>query len=248
VDIDFQQHVTEAVREMARQDGLTGTVDRAVQMCVDSIRHCDMAGASLIEGTTIRTLAASSESLVEVDELQYRLKEGPCYDAVQHDEVVTAGDLATDARWPRWGSQLTARTGLHASMSFRLFTTARVFGVLNLYSAQPYGFDADDVLDGHVVAAMVAAAVAASLKESQLTQALESRTVIGQATGILMERFGLDAETAFSVIRRVSQTHNVKISALAAGLVQGDPLPGSRSAVQESDPTDEEADPAESAG
>lgn len=67
--------------------------------------------------------------------------------------------------------------------------------------------------------------MASSKKEAQLTEALESRTLIGQATGILMERFGLDSDTAFGVLRRLSQTHNIKVVTLAADLVDHGRLP-----------------------
>jgi GAF domain-containing protein len=227
VDSEFAHDVSDAVRDLASGDDIETTVEGAVRVCVEIVEHCDMAGVSVIEKSGIRTLSASSETLREVDEIQYRLREGPCFDALRHDETVTANDLSSDPRWPRWGARLAERTGLHSSMSFRLFTASGAFGVLNMYSKRPYGFDAGDVLDGHVVAAMVAVAVAASLKEEQLLHGLHTRTVIGQATGILMERFGLDAEAAFAVMRRLSQTHNVKISALAADLVEHGRLPAS---------------------
>jgi AmiR/NasT family two-component response regulator len=71
-----------------------------------------------------------------------------------------------------------------------------------------------------VLAAHTSVVLAANLKEEQLHRALESRTVIGQATGRLIERFGLDADQAFAVMRRVSQDHNIKIYALAQHLVE----------------------------
>jgi AmiR/NasT family two-component response regulator len=78
---------------------------------------------------------------------------------------------------------------------------------------------------GYVVAAHTAVAVANRREVQQLHEALESRTVIGQATGILMERFGLDSDAAFGVLRRLSQTHNIKIHSLAGDLVAHGQLP-----------------------
>jgi transcriptional regulator with GAF, ATPase, and Fis domain len=225
VDLDFGAHVAEAVREMSGRDGLEKTVDRAVQMCMESLPHCDMAGVSVIRDGAVETLAATDENLRDVDDLQFVLHEGPCFDALRREEVVTSLDLSDDERWPSWGPQLSARTGMRSSMSFRLFTTHRSLGVLNLYSGKPSAFGHEDVIEGHILAAMTAASVAASLKEAQLQQALESRTVIGQATGMLMERFGLDPEAAFSVIRRLSQTHNIKIHSVATEMVRTGRLP-----------------------
>lgn len=56
--------------------------------------------------------------------------------------------------------------------------------------------------DGQVLAAHAAAAVANSLTEHQLHAALATRAVIGQATGILIERFGISPDAAFGVLRR----------------------------------------------
>jgi transcriptional regulator with GAF, ATPase, and Fis domain len=225
MDLDFHTYVADAVREMSSRSSVGRTVERAVQMCIETVEHCDMAGASLISDGAIRTLAASDENLREIDELQYGLREGPCFDALRNEEVVTSFDLSNDVRWPSWGPQLSERTGMHSSMSFRLFTTKDSFGVLNMYSASISAFGHEEVLEGHVLAAMTAVSVAASIKEEQLQRALESRTVIGQATGMLMERFGINADAAFSVIRRMSQAHNIKIHTLASDMVETGSLP-----------------------
>jgi GAF domain-containing protein len=218
--------VADAIREMASSATLAETVERAVRMCVDLIDACDMAGVSVIDSTRVRTLAASSDQLRAIDDLQFELREGPCYDALRREEPVTTNDLATDERWPHWGSLVSERTGVHASMSYRLFTSRDALGSLNMYSALPAAFGHQDAVQGYVLAAHAAAAIAASRKEAQLTQALESRTLIGQATGILMERFSLDPEAAFGVLRRISQTNNIKVATLAGDLVAHGRLPG----------------------
>jgi GAF domain-containing protein len=204
---------------------LTETLDRAVQTCVAVIDHCDMAAISVAKSGRVRTLAASNELLRIIDDLQFQLHEGACFDALAGQDAVTATDLATDPRWPRWGTLVSERTGLHASLSFRLAFQDAALGTLNLYSETPASFIHQDAVLGHVVAAHTAAAVAQTRQVEQLTQALESRTVIGQATGILMERFGLDAEASFGVLRRISQANNTKIASLAMDLVAHGRLP-----------------------
>jgi AmiR/NasT family two-component response regulator len=61
-------------------------------------------------------------------------------------------------------------------------------------------------------------------RENLLT-ALDARTLIGQAQGILMERFGIDADRAFGVLRRYSQARNVKLRVVAEELVSQRSLP-----------------------
>jgi hypothetical protein len=52
-----------------------------------------------------------------------------------------------------------------------------------------------------------------------LELALEHRTVLGQATGIVMERYGLSAEQAWEKLAQASQHTNRKVYLLASELV-----------------------------
>jgi GAF domain-containing protein len=225
MDESFNRLVASAVREMAEEPTLAATVDRAVHMCTHAMRGCDMVGISVIEGGQIRTVAASNEILRQIDQWQFELGEGPCYDALRNDETVTSNDLAHDDRWPVYGQRLAQETGIHSSVSYRLFTNGDSLGAMNAYALAPSAFSHQDVAQGQALAAHAAAALASSLKEHQLQQALESRTVIGQATGMLMERFGLDADAAFGALRRISQNRNIKLHALAERLVTTGRIP-----------------------
>jgi len=217
--------IVDAALELASAPTVTETLERAVKVCEGVVSHCDMAGISVTHGGRVRTRAASTQELRTIDDLQFLIHEGPCYDVLSVDGPVTANDLATDERWPRWGKLVSARTGAHASMSYRLFTEQDQLGALNMYSTRPAAFGHQDLRDGYLVAAYAAAAVGSRMKEAQLTTALESRTLIGQATGILMERFDLSAEAAFGLLRRISQTKNIKVVTLAQGLVEHGWLP-----------------------
>jgi GAF domain-containing protein len=222
---DFDIDVAAAAREMAEEASVLATLERAVRMCVETVPHCDLAGICVAEHGRVETLAASTPELKLIDELQFELGEGPCVDSLRQDETVTANDLATDPRWPRWGTMVSEQVGVRASLSYRLFTSREVLGALTLYSREAGAFDHDNLAEGYVLAAHAAVALTSSVKEAQLTHALERRTVIGQATGMLMERFGLDADAAFGVLRRLSQTQNIKVVDLAAELVQRRRLP-----------------------
>jgi len=123
---------------------------------------------------------------------------------------------------------MTLELGVRSSISFRLFAAQRSsWGALNVYSLTPHAFDDDDVIHGQTIAAMVGVVLARSIHEHQLAEALETRTLIGQATGILMERFQLDADVCFNILRRLSQQNNIKLRDIAAQLVETRRLPGS---------------------
>jgi len=158
--------------------------------------------------------------LRRIDELQFELKEGPCYDALRTHETVCSRDLAVDERWPRWGPLVAAEVGAVSIVSFRLFTTEDTLGALNLYARKVDAFDEDDVYDGYALAAHVAVALAASENVEHLETAIVNRTVIGRAEGILMERFDITPAQAFAVLRRVSQRRNVRLHRVASELVR----------------------------
>jgi hypothetical protein len=117
--------------------------------------------------------------------------EGPCFDAIWSGETVHVADLARDLRWPRWGPQVVADLGVASMLSYQLFTTGETLGALNLYSRSLDAFDPDDINNGYALAANLAVAIAGADTTEQLTSAIASRTAIGQAEGILMERFDL---------------------------------------------------------
>jgi GAF domain-containing protein len=134
-------------------------------------------------------------------------------------------DLSADARWPGW-SGAAAGLGFRSVLSTGLHTADdRPLGALNLYRREPGAFAADDHETARLLAAHATAVMAAALRQRNLEAAIESRTVIGQAEGILMIRYGLDAEHAIAVLRRCSQQANIKLRELAEEVVIARGLP-----------------------
>lgn len=222
----FNQQLAEAARAMAEENDTEQTLDRAVQTAIDLIEDCDLAGLSVFRPDSMHTAAANHDDLRLIDELQHKLGEGPCVDALRRADVVTVVDVGTDPRWPRWGSHIAKHLDIRSAMSFRLFTEGESFAAMNLYAKKPDAFDHDDLVDGLVVAAQAAVALAATLELDQLQQAMRSRQVIGEATGMLRERFDLSSERAFDVLKRLSSQQNVKLFQVAQHVVDTGTLPG----------------------
>jgi GAF domain-containing protein len=224
MDTDFNRLLASAARDVAAEPAITTTLERAVGLCAEAIEGCDMAGVTIMSARSsrgeVRTMAATDDVIRSLDELQLELAEGPCCRELRHEELVTVNDLEHDGRWPAWGPRAATTAGVCSLLSYRLFAAGDAVGALTLYARVPSAFDHEDVLEGQTLAAHASVALAATVKEAQLHRALESRTVIGQATGILIERFGLDADKAFAVMRRVSQNHNIKLHVLAEHLVR----------------------------
>ena len=221
----FNRQLAEAARAMAEEKGTHATLDRAAQMAVDVLERCDYAGISVVRPGGIETPAATDEALRHIDELQYKLGEGPCLAALTLTEVVVTTNLAEDDRWPHWGATISRELDIHSSLSVRLFTGKEALGALNCYATKTDAFTGDDVLDAQVVAAHAAVALADTLEEDHLRRAMETRRMIGEATGILRERFGITTGQAFNVLQRMSSTHNIKLFQVAQTLVSTGSLP-----------------------
>jgi GAF domain-containing protein len=216
----FERHLTEAVRDLSEEGDPPATLERLVEIAPEFFPRCHYVGVSIVEKGAIRTPAASTEELRLLDEAQYALGQGPCFEAIRSTPTVAVDDLAHDARWPIWGKAMSEQLGIRSSLSFRLFTREdHSWGALNVYSRHPHAFTDDDVVHGQTIAAMAAVVLAKSINDEQLVRALETRTHIGQATGILMERYDLDADRAFEVLRRISSQTNTKLRDLAVQVV-----------------------------
>jgi hypothetical protein len=112
-------------------------------------------------------------------------------------------------------------------LSLQLFVEGDNLGALNLYARTPNAFTDESEQVGLLFAAHAAIAYAGVRKEAQLAQALASRDIIGQAKGILMERYKVTAECAFLMLARASQITNTKLQNVAADLARSGSLPDS---------------------
>jgi GAF domain-containing protein len=224
---EFGRRLAEAAREMSDARHPAETLQRIATMAVELVDSCDVAGVCVLRPGRDDTCAHSHTSLQVMDDLQHDLAEGPSMGEPSTADVISVGDLSKDARWPRWGSQVVDRTGVRAYLGFRLFVEDDSIGLLNLYAYEPDAFDHDDKLDGLVAAAHASVALSATVRRDQMHTALTSRQLIGEATGILRERFALTSDQAFAVLKRVSSQQNIKLFAVAQHVVDTGTLPGS---------------------
>jgi len=92
-------------------------------------------------------------------------------------------------------------------------------GRLTLYPAQSEGFAAIDTAVAGVLAVHAALAIAAMRQTAHLSAAMDSRSIVGQAQGIVMERNHVDADAAFALLRRYSQNNNLRLREVAQSLI-----------------------------
>jgi GAF domain-containing protein len=205
------------------------TPARTAKDIVDYIRDqldASLAGVTLIRsGQKLETCAATDQKVERADALQYALDEGPCRDSSWQRQTLVVTDLATDDRWPRWAEKVT-ELGIASVLAAEL-TDDRGdrIGAVNVYWPKPRTFTDDEIAFVNIFTRHAALALAESLNVAGLNTALDTRKRIGQAQGILMERYDLDETRAFEVLRRYSQDHNIKLRDVAEHLVGSRKLP-----------------------
>jgi GAF domain-containing protein len=186
---------------------------------------CRAAAVSIVRGGGRTQPAASTcPEARAADAAQDAQREGPGRTALADGEDVLSSDLATEKRWPRWAADALA-LGFRSCLAVPLLAEDRPNALLQLYSSRRAGFGADERWTAKLLARHSAPAFIAVLETEELRRAMDSRTVIGQAQGILMERYGLAASAAFDVLKRYSQDANVKLRAVAEQVVRERRLP-----------------------
>jgi transcriptional regulator with GAF, ATPase, and Fis domain len=222
VGADLARSLEEAARgllERGEEDGVEHTLGLVVRGAIHTVPHVEQAGISLVErGGRVEAYVPSSEVVRELDELQNELQEGPCLDSIWYEQRTLIDDMdrAKD-RWPRYASAARER-GIGSLMSFQLFAEHGSAGALNLYSGEPEVFDESTADAGRLFAAQAALVLHGAQRIQGLHVALENRDVIGQAKGILMERFGIGQQQAFSMLVESSQNTNLKLVRVAEWL------------------------------
>jgi GAF domain-containing protein len=203
----------------------TETAEQIVSYVRDQLEAND-AGITLVRARgRLETIAATDSLVEQADALQYELNQGPLRDDSWHDAALIMNDLAGDGRWPQWSAKVAA-LGVCSVLAAELTTVEdKRIGSINVYWTQPHPTSADDVAFASVFARHAAVALSSAMNEAELNVALDTRKLIGQAQGILMERYGLDEIRAFEVLRRYSQDHNLKLRAVAEYLVSTRRLP-----------------------
>lgn len=216
----------EVARSLRDQADESDTLEQALKLAVETIAGCDEAAVSLVgRSGRVETPNATGPRATEADRLQYALGVGPCLDTIRDHETTLVRDLANDRRWTRWSQQVHRDLGFGSALCFQLFTAADDYGALNLYSDRVDAFDDNDDAVGYAMAAHIAVAVAASRKIEQLGRSVQTRTVIGEAMGIVMERYALDPVRGFQFLQRVSSLTNTKLLAVAEHIVATREIP-----------------------
>ncbi|SRX93840.1 response regulator receiver, ANTAR domain-containing protein [Gordonia sp. KTR9] [Mycobacterium shimoidei] len=192
-----------------------------IENAVQSVPAAQYAGITTVfRDGTVQTTTATGPYPEILDDIQQRHCEGPCLSAAWEHHIIRIGDMACDTRWPSYSRDAAEETPIRSAMLFQLYTNRQTMGALNFYAEQREAFDDDAAELGLILATHAALAWNLVRRDEQFRSALASRDVIGQAKGILMERFGIDAVHAFELLKRLSQRSNTPLIAVARQLVE----------------------------
>jgi GAF domain-containing protein len=176
----------------------------------------------------LRVAAASSEKAGLVELFQLQNDQGPCLDCFRTGRPISAADLTgPDQRWPRF-AQAATQAGFRTVEALPMRLRDQVIGALNLFRAEPGRFETADL---RIAQALADVATIGLLHErnvrrsetvaEQLQAALNSRVMIEQAKGKLAERYGIDMDRAFTMLRGYARNTNQHLTDVARDFVTG---------------------------
>jgi GAF domain-containing protein len=219
LNTDLARRMAELARSAAAPRGVNDVLSDVTSTARELIPGVDTAGVLLLaKGGKFESLAGTDELPHQLDELQMKFNEGPCVEAAVDELIVRTDDFREEKRWPQY-SAACIEIGVLSGLSFKLYTADRTAGALNLFAFKPNAFTAEDETVGVVLAAHAAAAILASRQGEQLESALSTRDKIGQAKGIIMERYGVDDVRAFEMLRQLSQDSNTRLADIAQQVI-----------------------------
>ncbi|MGV0642084.1 GAF and ANTAR domain-containing protein [Mycolicibacterium sp. XJ879] len=222
-DLTNPHSLAQRMAELARASAAPRTVEEVLSDVTTTagelIPGVDTAGVLLVgKGGRYESLAGLTDMPHKLDELQMTYNEGPCLQAAVDEVIVRTDDFREEDRWPKY-APACVELGVLSGLSVKLYTADRTAGALNLFSFRPNAFGAEDETVGSILAAHAAAAILASRHGEQLVSALSTRDRIGQAKGIIMERYGVDDVRAFEMLKQISQDSNTRLVDVAQGVI-----------------------------
>jgi len=195
--------------------------------CCGSIPSCDHAGITVLRDDRLQTQGATDPVVQSLDATQYDCGHGPCVEAARANRIVGSRDLYAEDRWPVF-TPAARGLGIASVVAFPLTLGDQCLGALICYSGQVGAFGPEDHEIGRLLAERAAIVLAGTTRLweaqrtiDQLTEAVESRQMIGQAIGLLMGRYGIGSDESFDRLRRASQQQNRKLREIAQQIVQG---------------------------
>jgi GAF domain-containing protein len=227
--------VHQALRELGKLRFGELRVEDAISQVVQTTHTMfgvDGAGLMLVDDEQhLRKVAASDDRFAHLEDLQIRHQEGPCIDAFDTKELISAEDLASEQRWPTFSKAAVGRK-VGAVLASPLPYNQAAVGVVAVLSEQRHPWSPEGELALLAFTDMAALFIASMMQgerqselAAQLQGALDSRKVIEQAKGMLMGQKGISAREAYAELRARARSERRKLRAVCAEVIAGSERP-----------------------
>lgn len=214
----LQCTVAELARALAGGAPVAEVLATLTSAALALIPGADCAKISSVKNGHLRSIAATSQLVGSLDIAQDAAQHGPCLDALTRRQTVRCDDLCADVRWPRFASHATT-AGVRSVMSSPIDVLGDTAATLSLFGFRSRAFGVESETLGAMLANHAAIAMLTERRARQFKSALATRDGIGQAKGMIMERFDVDADEAFAMLKVLSQESNTPLRIIAAKVV-----------------------------
>lgn len=201
------------------------TIELVTTLAAATIPDTSGAGVTLVDAEGKRSRAASNLLVDRADALQYQFDSGPCLTAWRDQVTVRVDDIHADGRWPEWTAAVTD-LGVRAVLSVPLVAAGHSTGAMKVYSGHPGAYDAsaEHLLEMFARQAAILLVNTQTLADArrlsaQLTEALASRDIIGQAKGVLIAQGAPDEQVALQMLTTAAQRSNTRLHDVARQVV-----------------------------
>jgi hypothetical protein len=188
------------------------------------------SAALLTRAKSATTTAGTSELTARLARLEQEVREGPLTEAITGNGTVAMNHVASDFRWSRYRPQLQD-AGLNSVLGVRLRLDEGATAALAFFSPAAQAFPLQISTEAHAFADLAARGLrlvlelhSTSIRASDLQSALESRTSIDIACGVIMAQNRCSYDDAIAIIAKASSHRNVKLRKVAEGILEK--LPG----------------------
>ncbi len=214
--------LAETLQRQADTD-VDAILDELTQSAAGAMPGAQHAGITLASRSgKVRTASATDLYPTLLDKIQQRHDQGPCLSAAWEHHIIRIDDMEIETRWPAFCRDAVEETPVRSLISFQLFADHSTMGALNFYADKPYAFDEEAAEMGLILATHAALGWNMVRRDEQFRSALASRDIIGQAKGMIMERFKIDAVQSFELLKRLSQSSNTPLVVVARQLVESE--------------------------
>ena len=200
------------------EDHLHEKLSAVTTAAVALIRGAELADVMLIEDERFESVAATHPTVGDLDAVQMRFREGPCLEAADDGGIVRIHDFTLEKRWPDFTSAALS-AGVRSALTFKLYTHQHGTGALNVFSRAAGAFNLDDEAIGAMLATHASILLIATVDGAARPSTLAKNDLIGQAKGILMERFVIDSATAFTLMMTRAQTAHTSLHDIADTII-----------------------------